>query len=137
MQKCTVNDVVTNQNIILNKMQLQKFGIEIRKIGNTENLYKDVDAVLKNYNIPKGSVNTDIQVQTIAHALQKMLKTDRHFSICTVRECVKISQIIISEERMNIYSAAHCLNWNEMLPDYRNMLVAMLLDDFRTILNPE
>jgi hypothetical protein len=32
--------------------------------------------------------------------------------------------------------AAHCIEWSEMLPDYRQMLVAMVLDDFRTVLCP-
>lgn len=33
--------------------------------------------------------------------------------------------------------ALHCMHWNEMLPDFRKTIVAMILDDFRAILNPE
>jgi len=117
-------------------MQLQKFGLEIRKIGRVDNLYADVDLVLKNANMESGGVSQSAQAQTCAHALQRMLSVESHFSVCTIDRCAKMCQVCISKERQQIYDAAHCLHWNEMLPDYRTMLVAMILDDFRTVLNP-
>ena len=113
------------------------FGIEIRKVGSAKSLYEDVDRVLKNYNIPKGSVSQDLQVSTVAHSLHKMIQVESYFNICTVDHCVKICQIIIPAERYKVYHAIHCMHWNEMLPDYRQTIVAMILDDFRTILNPD
>lgn len=115
------------------------FGIEIRKKGsiNAKSLYRDVDRVLENYNIPKGSVSQDVQVSTVAHALQKMIQVEAYFNICTVDRCISICQILIPAERYKIYHAIHCMHWNEMLPEYRQTIVAMLLDDFRTVLNPE
>lgn len=117
-------------------MQLQKLGLEIRKIGNLNNLYNDVDLVLSNYKVPEQSVNRPIQAATVAHSLQKMLKTESHFSVCTIEKCAAICQICIAKERMQVYNAIHCVNWNEMLPDYRQLIVAMVLDDFRSVLNP-
>ena len=114
---------------------MKAFGLEIRKSNSLGGLYRDVDATLAKHNIPSGSVNAELQVQTVAHSLQKMLKTDRYFSVCTIRDCVNVCQIIVPKERMDIYQAAHCINWNEMMPDYREMLIAMILDDFRTVLN--
>ena len=113
---------------------MQKFGIEIRKVGDTKNLYNDVDIVLKRFGMQTRPVSNEAKVQTVAHALQRMLKSERHFSVCTVRDCAAVCQICIPEERMEIYRAVHCMDYSEMLPDYRQMLVAMLLDDFRTVL---
>jgi hypothetical protein len=118
-------------------MQIQKFGIEIRKLGNLSNLYKDVDMVLSNYKVPSGEVTKSAQAATVAHALQKMLKTDRYFDVCTIKDCVEVCKIYIPYERMSIYRAVHCVHWNEMLPDYRQLIIAMVLDDFRSVLNPE
>jgi len=37
---------------------------------------------------------------------------------------------------MTIYNCVHCMHWNEMLPEYRQTVMAMVLDDFRSVLNP-
>ncbi len=116
-------------------MQIQKLGLEIRKIGSLNNLYKDVDAVLSKYDIKSGEINATLQVNAVAHALQKMLSTDGYFSICCIRECASLCQIIISGERMKLYQTQHCIHWKDMMPDFRQMLVAMVLDDFRCVLN--
>lgn len=117
-------------------MKIERLGIELRKIGSINSLYQEVDLVLQKYNILNNSISIDVQVQAVAHSLQKMLKTENHFSICTVRDCAKLSQLCIPYERMNIYEAIHCVSWNEMLPEFRQMIVAMILDDFRAVLNP-
>ncbi len=116
-------------------MKLQKFGIEIRKIGNIDAIYQDVDLILEKYNILNSEININVQSQAIAHSLQKMFKTESYFSICTIKNCAKLSQIYIPEERMNVYDTIHCISWNEMLPEFRQMIIAMVLDDFRSILN--
>lgn len=113
---------------------MQTFGIEIRKVGDTKNLYRDVDLVLSRYGMSEQEVSDIAKIQTVAHALQNMMKVERHFSVCTIDRCAEVCQVCISTERKRIYSAAHCLNWSDMLPDYRQMLVAMILDDFRTVL---
>lgn len=130
-----LKSLLNNFQIIL--MQIQKLGLEIRKLGNLNNLYKDVDMVLSNYNVPVNGINATIQAATVAHSLQKMLQTQNYFDICCVRNCAELCQICIDKERMKVYQSIHCINWNEMLPDYRQMIVAMVLDDFRSVLNPQ
>ena len=117
-------------------MQIQKLGLEIRKLGSLNNLYKDVDMVLSNYGIKAGEINANVQINAVAHSLQKMLKTERHFSVCCIRDCASLCQICISAERMKVYQAQHCVNWDEMTNEFRQMIVAMVLDDFRCVLNP-
>jgi hypothetical protein len=66
-----------------------------------------------------------------------MLQVGKHFSICIVTDCAKAVQIHIPVERMRIYQTAHCMPWNEMTPEYRQSLTAMVLDDFRAVLMHE
>lgn len=115
------------------------FGIELRKKNsvNVKSLYNDVDKVLRAYNIPQGSVNQETQISAVSHALHRMIQTQNYFDVCTINKCAKICQIVISSERMSIYDSAHCMNWNEMLEDYRKSIIAMVLDDFRSVLNPD
>lgn len=115
------------------------FGLELRKKNsvNIKSLYNDVDKVLRAYNIPQGSVSQETQISTVAHALQKMISTQNYFDVCTIERCAKICQIVIPVERQRVYSAIHCMHWSEMTEDYRKSIVAMVLDDFRTVLNPE
>lgn len=113
---------------------MKTFGIEIRKVGNMNSLYSDVDEVLGKYGIKSESVGAEIKIQTVAHSLQKMLKVQSFFDVCTVKNCAEVCQVCIPIERMKIYSAIHCMHWNEMLPEYRLQITAMVLDDFRTIL---
>jgi hypothetical protein len=119
------------------KMQLQKLGLEIRKLGSIKNLYSDVDMVLRNYNVPTNGINTGVQAATVAHSLQKMLQVENYFSVCTIKNCSELCQVCIAKERMQVYQSIHCMNWNDMLPDYRQMIVAMVLDDFRSVLCPQ
>lgn len=112
---------------------MNAFGIEIRKVGSIANLYREVDAVLAKLEIRNG-VSTIVQRQTVAHALQEMFRTEKHFDVCTVRSCAEVCQLVIPKERMSVYSSIHCLNWDSMIPDYRQAIIAMVLDDFRTVM---
>lgn len=115
-------------------MIIKKFGIEIRKAGSVENLYRDVDMILSDAGINSGEVNKTIQRAAVSHSLQKMLQPDRCFDICTIRNCAQLCGLCISEDRMRIYGTQHCVYWSEMLPEFRIQLMAMILDDFRSIL---
>lgn len=117
-------------------MKIQRFGIEIRKIGTMDALYQDVDKILEGCTIAAGGVSSEMQASAVAHALQDMLKPDKHFSVCCIRECAKVCKVCIPSERMDIYSAIHCISWNEMIPEFRQNVIAMVLDDFRSVLNP-
>ena len=116
---------------------MKKFGIEIRKADDISNIYNDVDQVLSKFNIHQNESSDIVKIQTIAHSLQKMLNVEGYFSVCVIDSCMSVGQISISKDRYDIYRAAHCLHWSDMLPDYRQMLVAMVLDDFRPVLSPE
>lgn len=117
-------------------MQIHKIGLEIRRIGSLKNLYKDVNTVLEKHQIESGGINATVQVNTTAHALHKMLQTKNYCSVSTIKECADLCQIVIREERIKVYRAMHCVHWDEMEDDFRQMLVAMILDDFRDVLNP-
>ena len=110
-------------------MIVQKFGLELRKFGNKASFYKEVDAILNN---SKNIIN-----QTVAHALQKMLSTDGAIYVNDLKNLADMSNIHIDKTKMQIYSAIHCQKWNEMIPEYRQTIMAMILDDFRSILYPE
>ena len=112
-------------------MKVKSLGLELRKIDNVTSLYKDVDIVLSQ------TPATEIARQTIAHSLNKMTKSSNHFSVCTIDNCAKIANICIPREHKDIYNAVHCVHWDEMTDEYRKILVAMILNDFRIILIPE
>lgn len=111
-----------------------KFGIEIRKAGRTDNLFRDVDMVLRNAGIPSKGVSKETQRATVAHALHRMIKPNHWLDVCCIRDCVDVCQVCVSSERMAIYRASHCIHWNDMDPDFRTTLIAMVLDDFREVL---
>lgn len=113
------------------------FGLEIRKSGSIKNLYRDVDIILNNNGIPQGGVNQEVQLNTITHTLHKMLQPGATFYVCDVQKCAEIAGIHIIKERLDIYRSIHCMKWSEMLPDFRQQIMAMILDDFRVILNPQ
>lgn len=115
---------------------MKAFGIEIRKVGDVKGLFKEVDIVLSKAGITSSGITSDLQSQTVAHALQKMIKVGKWFDVCTINNCAEACNIHIPAERVKIYRAIHCIDWNEMLPDYRQTIIAMVLDDFRGILNP-
>lgn len=110
-------------------MIIQSFGLEIRKLGSMSDLYKEVDAVL--------SKPLDICSMTTGHAIQKMLKSNGYCDVCTIKKLSETCNITIPRERMTIYETVHCMHWDEMLPEYSRAIMCMILDDFRSILNPE
>lgn len=118
-------------------MKIQAFGLELRKVGTLSELYSEVDRTLACFHIPPGSVTSQMQGMACAHALQKMISAENWFDICTIDICAKMCQIVIPVERYRIYHSQHCVSYKEMLPEFRQALIAMVLDDFRPILNPQ
>jgi len=112
---------------------MQIFDLEIGKVGNFTTLFKDVDSILAKHGMVSGQVSIKVATQTVAHSLQKMLKQDRHFNVCTINDCAKAAAIRISSPRQGIYNAAHCINWGDMTSDYKEILIAMVMDDFRSL----
>lgn len=118
-------------------MKVQKFGLELRKVGDVGNIYEDVNKVLFSQKVAPGTINADIQKNAVAHSLQKMLTAQKHFSVCTIRDCAKLCQLVIPEDRMNVYETQHCVHWAAMTPEFRQTLICLVLDDFRSILDPK
>jgi len=110
------------------------FGIEIRKKGQLNNIYRDVNSILKKYDIPDKSINKLLIKNGVAHSLQHMICVQSFFDICTINKCSELSQIRPSFERHALYSSQHCVHWNEMLPEFKEQLIAMVLDDFREVI---
>lgn len=109
---------------------MKKIGIDVKgKI-----LYKDIDMFLGGMGIDHGCINMLAQKSSVSHALHKMF-TGTHFSIITIENCAELCNIFISKDRIRLYNTQHCMEWAEMTPQHRQMLMVMVLDDFREILN--
>lgn len=114
---------------------MKAFGIEIRK-SSSVNLFKDVDAVLAKHGVKHGEITAELQMSTCAIALKKMMRRDNFFSVCTISDCAKLCAIVVPRDRMNVYQSVHCVNWSDMDGEYRELICALVLDDFRSILCP-
>ena len=119
-------------------MKIKTMGLELRTIGTIDSLYEDVDSILVANHIKPGSgdIDNNIVSDAIGHALTRMLKEDHWIDICNIKECAKLSNIVIPKERLSIYSLSHCTFWSQMTEDYRTKLIAMILDDFRSVFLP-
>jgi hypothetical protein len=110
------------------------FGLELRKKGNFAALHSDAKEILLRAGVSGSDISSAVKRAAVAHSLQKML-SQKHFSICTITDCQKVVGLVIPAERMAIYQAQHCVDWSDMLPDFRQVLVAMILDDFGEVLS--
>ena len=112
---------------------MQLLGLQIHKQGDFSAIYQGVDSILKKNNIVSGEVSKKAAIQGVSHSLQKMIKHERHFSVCTIDSCCDVASIKLSRQRRDFYSNAHCLNWGDMTEEYKQTLIAMIMDDFRTL----
>ncbi|EKT3962754.1 hypothetical protein ABF179_002327 [Flavobacterium psychrophilum] len=71
----------------------------------------------------------EIQKQVVKIALKKMF-TQKHFSICDIDKCIKISQIIPNKVDYNTMSALHCVDYSDMNKDVQNWLLQTVEDMF-------
>lgn len=101
---------------------------QIRKIGTMEDLYKEVDIVLGNAK--------DIETKVLACGLKNMFAPNKHLDVCFIRQASELFGIHIDKKRMLIYGQLHCIDWSAMEEDVRSTVMSLILDDFRTILNP-
>ena len=117
---------------------MKAFGLELRKHGTVDALYDDVDAILSSAGLQKRiGVTNDVKTGAIAHNLQKMLNPKSGYcSICDIEECADLAGIFLDGERLKVYHTLHCVHWTEMEEQFRNKIIAMILDDFREVLNP-
>lgn len=110
-------------------MNIKFFGLQVKNVGSFAALYQEVDYVLTNSKL--------VREQALVHALQEMMKPQKHFSICTINSAAEMFGIVIPRERLHIYQLSHCIDWSDMTVEFRQALTAMIFDDFRTILNPQ
>ena len=64
----------------------------------------------------------DIQKQVVKIALRKLF-TAKHFSICDIDKCLKLSQIIPNKKDYDTMSALHCIDYSDMNKDVREWLL--------------
>ena len=116
---------------------MQLFGIEIRKANNLA-LLSHVDKVLQKFEVTKENIGDKARVTGALQALQSMMKSASEgcgrFDICSIREAAELCNICISNDRVNFYRIHHCIQWSKMTKDNRELLMAMVLDDFREVL---
>jgi len=112
---------------------MEIFSLQIRKSGNYDTIYQDVDKILAKSQVVSGGISKEFKKQSVAYALRKMINNKNYFDVSIVREACEASGIHISTERVNLYRLAHCMNWGDMTDDYRQTLIAMIMDDFRSL----
>lgn len=117
---------------------MKALGLEIRKRDTVQGVFEDVQRVLERYGIPEEGISRAVQVKTTAHALNRMLQPGRWMDVTTIDRAAEVCGFAIPAERRRVYGAIHCVHWNEMESEYRTMIIAMVLDDFKLILqDPE
>lgn len=109
--------------------------LEILKPQMRSQLYQQVDSILSTFTMEPKGMSYQAQSAAVAHCLQKMFQVKGHFSVCIVEACANMCQVMISKDRKDLYNSIHCLHWHEMTEDFRNLVTAMVLDDFREVLN--
>lgn len=114
-------------------MAQKNFAIEVRKTDAIDKLFDEVDSILKINGVLPESTSEQVQNMSVAHSLHRMINEFNYFMYDLVQRCAATCHLTISAEREKIYKSAHCMDWNAMTPEYRKVLVAMLLDDFRTV----
>lgn len=71
----------------------------------------------------------EFQKEVVITAMRKMFR-GTHFSICDLDKCLQITRTIPNKMEYDSLSALHCVNWSEMSPQLRQMVlektVAML-----------
>lgn len=94
-------------------------------------LLKASDAVLARYNGNVETIPENVKGQAVLSVLKNMTQNKQHFDICAVRQLATMNEVVISPEHMELFSSLHCVNWNEMHPDTREYLGAILVHYFK------
>jgi hypothetical protein len=64
----------------------------------------------------------DFEKMVVTTALKRMFESD-YFSICTIDKCVKVIGCVPDKRDYDALSALHCVHWDAMTPDLRNMVL--------------
>lgn len=72
------------------------------------------------------------QEETIRLSLKEMFKSS-HFSICTIRDCIKISGIQVPEDELDCWEALHCVHYNTMDVNFQKQLFESVINRFAQV----
>lgn len=115
----------------------KKFAVEIRNPDAIRDLYIEVDKILGIFKVPESGISEESQAHTVAHVLHSMINIEDSFRHYTITQCAKMANITLHQERIDTYRSVDFMKWSNMEANYRKLIVAMILDDFRSVLNPK
>jgi len=107
-------------------MIFDKLGLQVRKVGSLADLYQEVDRALSNAK--------NMKEQALVLGLKKLFNPTKHFDICFIKNSAEAFNIHIPSDRLYIYSSLHCMDWSDMDEGFRANIMAMVMDDFRSVL---
>jgi hypothetical protein len=87
--------------------------------------------ILSKYNT-NGEIPENIKGQAVLSVLKNLTQNKTYFDICGVSALAKMNDILISAEHYEFMNTLHCIQWNEMHPDTKEYLMALLVDYFKS-----
>lgn len=93
-----------------------------------ETLQNEINKIL--FNVKDGCVNYYAVVINLNNLFNK-----KYFDNIIIMNIADLCNINIEPTRQKLYVAMHCTNWATMTAQFRNILIAMVLDDFKSVLS--
>lgn len=98
--------------------------------NNIGAMLKGAKEILDKYKT-NGEIPEKIKGQASLSVLKNITQNKKFFSICEIDALAKMNNIIFSVEHREFMSSLHCIQWDEMHPDTREYLFALLIDYFK------
>lgn len=70
--------------------------------------------------------------QLVAQQAISRLFTERHFSVCTLDEIIKLTGAQRDSEARRLLGALHCINWSDMDPELRKRVPLLVREALLT-----
>ena len=112
------------------------FGLELRRKGNIGNLVRDAQSCLAAHGLSIHQITPDMHRLAVAHSLQSMFAKS-YFDVCTIRDCATMVKLVVPKETEDFLRAAHCVQWGDMEPEFRQAVTAMVMVLFKDVLTYE
>ena len=93
-------------------------------------LIKASESVLVRYG--KEIIPENVKGQAVLSVLKNLTQRKDYFDVCLVDRLAKMNEVTISQEHQELFNSLHCIHWNEMHPDTKEYLMAILIDYFKT-----
>jgi hypothetical protein len=100
----------------------------ILRDSNVNELLVRVDSVLEKYG--RNDVPEKIKGQATMSCMKNLLENG-HFSVCKVNDMAKMNDVLFSSEHKALFQSLHCVDWNDIYPETREYVAALLFDYFR------